>query len=151
MRASDIIELLGLEPLPDEGGYFAQTWLDPHSSAIHYLLVPGDFSAIHRLDGPELWHHYAGAAVDMLLLHPDGTVERPILGVDLASGQRPSVAVPTGTWMGAATCGAWSLMGTTMAPPYNPEGFELGDAVELIARYPSAAEAIPRLVRPSGS
>ena len=151
MRASDIIELLGLEPLPGEGGYFAQTWLDSHSSAIHYLLRPGDFSALHRLDGPELWHHYAGAAVDMLLLHPDGTVETPILGDDLASGQRPNVAVPTGTWMGAATSGAWSLMGTTMAPPYNPGGFELGGAAELIARYPSAAEAIPRLVRPSAS
>ncbi len=147
MRASEVIELLGLEPLPEEGGYFAETWRDPHGSAIYYLVVPGDFSAMHRVDATELWHHYAGAPVDMLLLHPDGSVEEPILGDDLAGGQRPCVAVPAGTWMGASTTGEWALMGTTMAPPYHEDGFELGDAAELTARYPSAAEAIAKLVR----
>lgn len=150
MRASDIIELLGLEPLPDEGGYFAETWRDPHGSAIYYLVVPGDFSAMHRVDAAELWHHYAGAAVEMLLLHPDGTVETPILGSELAAGQRPCVPVPAGTWMGAATTGDWSLLGTTMAPPYHQDGFELGNLEELTAQYPTAAEAIARLVRPPG-
>ena len=147
MRAPDIIELLGLEPLPVEGGYFAETWRDAHGSAIYYLLVPGDFSAMHRVDAAELWHHYSGAAVDMLLLHPDGGVTTPTLGDDLPTGQQPSVTVPAGVWMGATTTGEWSLMGTTMAPPYHEEGFELGDAAELIALYPSAAEAISRLVR----
>ena len=147
MSSSDIIQTLGLEPLPGEGGYFAETWRDAHGSAIYYLVVPGDFSAMHRVDAAELWHHYAGASVEMLLLHPDGAVETPTLGTDLTSGQRPSVAVPAGVWMGAATTGEWSLMGTTMAPPYHEKGFELGDAAELIALYPSAAEAISRLVR----
>lgn len=147
MRASEVIELLGLEPLPDEGGFFAETWRDARGSAIYYLLVPADFSAMHRLDATELWHHYGGAAVEMLLLHPDGSVETPTLGDDLASGRRPCVTVPAGSWMGAATTGEWSLMGTTMAPPYHQEGFELGDADELMARYPSAVEAISRLVR----
>ena len=147
MRSSDIIQLLGLGPLPDEGGYFTETWRDAHSSAIYYLLVPDNFSAMHRLDAAELWHHYAGAAVQMLLLHPDGAVETPTLGTELASGQRPCVIVPAGVWMGASTTGEWSLMGTTMAPPYRPEGFELGNADELMARYPSATEAIARLVR----
>lgn len=151
MRASEIIQLLGLEPLPGEGGYFAETWRDEHGSAIYYLIVPSDFSAMHRVDAPELWHHYAGAAVEMLLLHPDGSATAPILGTDLEQGQRPCVTVPAGVWMGAATTGEWSLMGTTMAPPYHPEGFELGDAAELIARYPSVAETISRLVRRPGS
>ena len=149
MRAAEIIALLGLEPLPGEGGHFAETWRDRHGSAIYYLIRPGDFSAMHRLGGPELWHHYAGAAVDMLLLHPDGAVETPVLGDDLGGRQRPCVAVPAGTWMGAATRGDWSLLGTTMAPPYDPAGFELGDAADLIARYPSAAEAITALTRPA--
>ncbi len=151
MRASEIIELLGLEPLPDEGGFFAETWRDAHGSAIYYLLVPGDFSALHRVDAAELWHHYAGATVEMLLLHPDGRVDTPALGSELTSGQKPCVTVPAGSWMGAATTGEWSLMGTTMAPPYHQEGFELGDADELTARYPSAADAISRLVRRSGA
>ncbi len=147
MRTSDVIELLGLESLPAEGGYFAETWRDAHGSAIYYLVVPGDFSAMHRVDAAELWHHYAGAAVEMLLLHPDGGVTTPVLGKDLEGGQRPCVTVPAGVWMGASTSGAWALMGTTMAPPYHEEGFELGNLEELTAQYPTAAEAIARLVR----
>ena len=88
---------------------------------------PGDFSALHRLSGPELWHHYAGAPVEMLLLEPGGAVSRPMLGDDLGSGQRPMVAVPAGVWMAATTTGDWSLTGATLAPPYDPDGFELGD------------------------
>ena len=148
MRAAEVIALLGLEPLAEEGGHFTETWRDQHGSAIYYLMQPGDFSAMHRVDAPELWHHYAGAAVEMLLLHPDGSVATPTLGDGLEAGERPCAAVPAGVWMGAATTGEWSLVGTTMAPPYTPEGFELGDAVELTALFPAAAGAISRLVRP---
>ena len=151
MRASDIIGLLGLEPLPHEEGYFTETWRDEHSSAIYYLMRSGNFSAMHRQGGPELWHHYAGAAVEMLLLAPDGSIATPTLGDDLGRGQRPCVAVPASTWLGAATTGDWSLVGTTNAPAFEQEGFELGDGAELIACYPAAADAIGRLVRDTGS
>ena len=104
---------------------------------------------MHRLSGPELWHHYAGAAVEMLLLEPGGAVSRPMLGDDLASGQRPMVAVPAGVWMAACTTGDWSLTGATLAPPYDSDGFELGDADELTAVYPEAAADIARFTRRS--
>ena len=151
MRPSDIIGLLGLELLPHDEGYFTETWRDEHSSAIYYLMRSGNFSAMHRQNGPELWHHYAGAPVEMLLLAPDGSISTPTLGDDLGRGQRPCVAVPAGTWLGATTTGDWSLVGTTMAPPFDQEGFELGDGAELIARYPTAADAIGRLVRNAAS
>ncbi len=147
MTADQVIDLLGLEPLPVEGGMWAQTWRDGHGSAIYFLLRPEDFSAMHRLDGPELWHHYAGAAVEMLLLFPDGSVTRPVLGGDLAAGQRPMAAVPAGVWMGAATAGEWSLVGATMAPPYHEDGFEPGVLSDLAGRYPAAAADIAALVR----
>ena len=149
MTADDVAELLGLAPLEPEGGMWTQTWLDQRSSAIYYLMRPGDFSALHRLAGPELWHHYAGAAVEMLLLEPGGTVSRPVLGDDLAHGQRPVVAVPAEVWMAAGTTGGWSLVGTTMAPPFDAAGFELGDAAELADAYPEAAADITRFTRPS--
>lgn len=142
-----MIELLALEPLAGEGGQWAQTWRDGHSSAIYFLLRPDDFSALHRLGGVELWHHYAGAAVEMLLLEPDGTVQRPLLGDDLAAGERPVIAVETGRWMAAGTCGAWSLVGTTMAPPFDGASFELGDRAALSAAHPEAAEDIARFTR----
>ncbi len=148
LTGAEVVALLELEPLPEEGGMWRQVWRDHHSTAIYFLLQPGDFSALHRLDGPEMWHHYWGASVAMLLLHPDGTVDRPVLGPDLVAGQRPFVPVAAQTWMGASTLGEWSLVGTTMAPPYHQDGFELGDAESLVAGYPQAAAEIAALVRP---
>ena len=148
LSGAEVVALLGLEPLEFEGGMWREVWRDEQSTAIYFLLRPGDFSAMHRLDGPELWHHYAGAAVEMLLLGPDGSVERLVLGDDLEAGERPCVVVPAHTWMGAATRGEWSLVGTTMSPPYHHDGFELGDADQLVEQYPSAAGEIAGLVRP---
>jgi len=148
MDADDVIELLGLEPLPQEGGMWTQSWRDERSSAIYFLMRPGDFSALHRLPGPELWHHYAGAAVEMLLLAPDGTVSRPVLGDDLPLGQRPMVAVPAGVWMAATTTGDWSLTGATLAPAYQDDDLDMGDPDELTDAYPEAAADIARFTRP---
>ena len=147
MNADLVIATLGLEPLPEEGGMFRRFWADEHGSAIWFLLRPGDFSALHRLTGAELWHHYAGAPVRMLLLHSDGTVTGPVLGDDLAAGETPVVVVEAGTWMGAETGGDWSLVGATMAPPFQPHMFELGERVALTAGYPEAASDIARLTR----
>lgn len=147
MTGAEVVATLGLVPMPVEGGMWSQTWRDDNGSAIYFLMQPGDFSAMHRLDRPELWHHYAGAHVDMLLLRPDGTVSRPVLGDDLALGQRPFVPVPAGVWMGATTCGDWSLVGTTMAPPFRPEGFELGRLGALAIAYPEVASDLPCFIR----
>lgn len=150
MNADDIAALLGLVPLPDEGGRWRSTWRDEHGSAIYYLMVPDDFSALHRLDATEIWHHYAGDPVEMLLLHPSGAIDRPLLGDDLSGGARPQIAVPGQVWMAATTLGSWSLVGTTMAPPYADDGFELGDRATLTARYPEAADDIVRFLPHAG-
>ncbi len=158
LGAHDVIAALGLEPLAGEGGMWAQSYLDDRCSAIYFLLRPGDFSAMHRVGGVELWHFYAGAPASMLLLGtpasvPDVSaaagdgVSEPVLGADLAAGERPMVSVSAGVWMGAETTGEWSLVGTTMAPPFDAATFELADAAELRAAYPSAAERIARIVR----
>lgn len=147
MTGDEVAAILGLEPLPREGGMWAQTWVDELSTAIYFLMRPGDFSAMHRLHGPEIWHHYAGAPARMVLLHTDGTITRPVLGDDLAAGERPCVVVPPGDWMAAETSGEWTLVGTTMAPPYTQAGFRLGERDDLLARYPEAASDIVRLTR----
>ncbi|MGB5756261.1 MAG: cupin domain-containing protein [Acidimicrobiales bacterium] len=147
LTADEIVDLLALEPLPAEGGMWAQTWLDEHSTAIYFLLRPADFSAFHRLAGPELWHHYCGAAVDLVLLSDDRGIERVDLGTDLRNGERPVVVVPPGTWMAARTTGPWSLVGTTMSPPFDWQSFELGSRHDLLRRFPDAADEIRSLTR----
>jgi len=135
---SDFITHLGLQPLPVEGGLWAQSWRSDTGSAIYYLLVAPEFSAPHRLDRVEVYAHHAGAAAEMLLLHPDGSVERPVLGTDVAAGQRPQVVVPAGTWQATVTRGAWSLLGTVVVPPYTDGCEEFAAASDLALEYPEA-------------
>jgi len=147
VTADEIIATLGLEPLPDEGGMWAQTWIDERSTGIYFLLREGDFSALHRLLSMELYHFYGGDPAEVVVLRPDGTAGRHLLGMDLRAGQRPSVPIAGGVWQGSRTTGEWTLLGTTMAPPFTVEGFELGDRATLIAAYPSMTRTIMALSR----
>ncbi|MGH8925837.1 MAG: cupin domain-containing protein [Acidimicrobiia bacterium] len=142
-----LIADLGLKPLPDEGGMYSQYLADEYSTAIFFLVQQRDFSAMHRLSARETYHFHAGAPLRFLLLNPDGRVERPLLGMDTAAGERPGLSVPAGVWQGSETTGAWSLVGATMAPGYRPEMFELGDREGLTRRYPEASSEIARLTR----
>ncbi|MFB9429896.1 cupin domain-containing protein [Streptoalloteichus tenebrarius] len=149
-EAARIVELLGLRPLPVEGGHWAQTWRDDHGSAIYYLLAAPEFSALHRLAHPEVFAYHAGAPARMFLVGPDRRVEEPVLGPDLAAGQRPQVVVPAGAWQATETLGAWTLLGTFMAPPYTDDAVEFAgaaDLADLAARHPAHAERIRRLSR----
>jgi predicted cupin superfamily sugar epimerase len=147
-EGEQVAELLGLEPLPDEGGLFRRTHIDAHSSAIYFLLIAPEFSAMHRLAATETYHWYAGSPLRLLLLDDDGRVVEPVLGPDLAAGQRPQIVVPAGTWQGSSSAGEWSLVGTTTAPPFDWAGFELGERAALTERYPAAAGRIASLTRP---
>ncbi|WAZ22697.1 cupin domain-containing protein [Streptomyces cinnabarinus] len=159
MTPEDLVTHYNLEPIPREGGLFARTWEGParadgrpSGTAIVALLTaePGDFSALHRLTGDEVWHFYLGDPLEMLLLAPDGSSRTVALGPDILHGQQPQLTVPAGTWMGArvVTGGAWTFFGCTMAPGFTYEDYEHGDAERLVARYPHEAERIVRLCRP---
>ena len=143
----EVAEILGLEPLPEEGGLYRQTWLDEHSTAIYYLLIAPEFSAFHRLPGMEAFHYYGGAPARLTMLHPDRTVTRDVLGIDLRADQRPQVIVPGGVWQGLETLGSWTLCGTTMAPGYRAEDFAVAPAAELLDTWPAAEHDIRRLTR----
>ena len=89
--AEEISDILGLEPLALEGGMWAQTLKDKNSTAIYYLLSKNNFSAMHKLEATEIYHYYAGAPAQMLLLNSAGKTEELVLGLDLYSGHLPHV------------------------------------------------------------
>jgi hypothetical protein len=166
MTAAEIIRLLGLVPLPGEGGYYRETYRSRAridvaclpsgytgsraiSTAIYYLLTPDTFSAMHRLPGDEVYHFYFGDPVEMLQLEEDGSGEVVILGHGLGEGMRPQVVVSGGAWQGSslAAGGRYALLGTTMAPGFDFEDFVAGNRDELCRQYPQFAEKIVRLTR----
>ncbi len=102
---------------------------------------------MHKLESVEVYHYYAGAPAKMLLLDSSGKVEEPVLGSDLDSGHRPQIIVEPGVWQGSKTTGEWTLLGTTMAPPYSQEMFQLADREELLKGWPDSKEKIYELTR----
>lgn len=158
--AESLIRTLALAPLPGEGWWFAETWRSPLTvdtprgrraagTAIWYLVTPPAFSALHRLPFDEVFHWYLGDAVEMLLLAPGGGAQHVRIGPDVANGERPQVRVPGDVWQGTrlAPGGRVALLGTTMAPGFDPSDYAPGDRAELLAGWPDAADAIRALTR----
>lgn len=168
-RVSEIINLLNLKPLTNEGGLFVQThvsteWIPanclseryngrtkPFGTAIFYLLTNDldSFSALHRLPTDEIYHFYLGDPVEMLLLYADGSTRRVILGQDILAGQFVQWVVPRGVWQGSYLLpgGEYALLGTTMAPGFTPDDYEPGERDFLLIQYPQERDLICRLTR----
>jgi uncharacterized protein len=121
MEPDQLIAALGLQPHP-EGGWFAETWREPASTAIYYLLRAGERSAWHRVHLTEVWHFYGGGPLELELRPGD----RHLLGADIPAGQRPQVVVPAGVWQTAVPVGGWTLVGCTVSPAFEFDRFELG-------------------------
>lgn len=129
LTAAEVIALLDLAPHP-EGGWYRETFRDPRQvdgrsvgTAIYFLLEDGQASRWHVVDAAELWHFYVGAPLELRIA--DGVERRVVLGPDVAAGQRPQAVVPTGAWQAARSLGGWSLVGCTVAPGFEFEGFHL--------------------------
>ena len=50
-----------------------------------------------------------------------------VLGVDLATGERPQAVVPADWWQTARSLGDWTLVGCTVAPGFDFSQFELAE------------------------
>lgn len=153
LETQHIATALGLTRLPDEGGLFRQTWKSEAGSAIYFLLTPEEFSALHRIRTDEIWHFYAGDAVEHVQLdRRGGALRRTRLGSNVLGGDCPQLVVSSGVWQGAriaSDIGArgWSLLGCTLAPPWNEREFELGARDTLLRDFPAHADLIRALTR----
>ncbi len=131
MSPEETIQLLELSPHP-EGGYYRRTYENarehdgrPLATSIYYLLKHDERSHWHRIDADELWHYYAGAPLELSIHAAGQSIEKRILGPDLAAGQRPQILVESRIWQAARTLGDWTLVGATVSPGFVFAGFEL--------------------------
>ncbi|HET9020999.1 MAG TPA: cupin domain-containing protein [Ornithinibacter sp.] len=142
--ADQVISRLGMRPIPEEGAWFAAGPRTQNLNAITVLLTdrPDGFSAMHRLAVDEGWQWLAGAPAALLRLRAGGS------GVlNYVDARTSQFLVHKGTWMGASTLGAWTLLSCWCSPAFRPEHFELGRREDLVARYPSYATEIAALTR----
>ena len=131
--AAEVIARLELKPHP-EGGHYRETFRDSRrdvdgrsaSTAIYFLLARGERSHWHRIDAAEVWHYYAGSALNLQIADDAG--QRCIrLGPDLAAGEVPQTIVPAQAWQAAESSGDWTLVGCTVAPGFDFATFELAE------------------------
>jgi uncharacterized protein len=133
MTAEEIIARLGLQPHP-EGGHYREVYRGTPlaegarspGTAIYFLLRAGERSHWHRVvDADEIWHHYAGAPLELSLSEDGRSVRHLRLGTDLALGELPQGVAARNVWQAARSLGAWTLVGCTVSPAFEFAGFEL--------------------------
>jgi predicted cupin superfamily sugar epimerase len=112
-----------------------------------YCNAPFSVSCFHRLVHDEIWHVCGGDPFELILLHPDGSGEKIIMGSNPIHGDKVQWVVPANTWQAGSLVagGRYALFGCTMAPGFSASGFEAAIAGELIARYPVYCKDIIRL------
>ncbi|MEM9585224.1 MAG: cupin domain-containing protein [Pseudomonadota bacterium] len=130
MTADELIDRLALERHP-EGGWYRQTWVAEGTgraagTCIYFLLKQGERSHWHKVDAGEIWHFYAGTPLTLSLSETDqGPAKDLRLGPDFTQGQAPQIIVPEGWWQAANAPDGWALVGCTVSPAFQFEGFEL--------------------------
>ena len=152
-RARELIHLLNLRVLPKESGYLgiigrsAQTVsvagqsLAVQSQNYYMLTRDRPVNYLHRLVPDDTHILIEGGPVDYFIFHPDGRAEKVTLGMDLAAGQRPVIAVPGGCWkaLRLRDGASYALMANTLSPEFTPDRVQIGDGAEWVKRYTGAA------------
>jgi hypothetical protein len=160
-----LVVSLGLIPHP-EGGYYRENYRSSEtvpgnalparfggerafSTAIYYLLGPGDFSAFHRIQSDETWHFYTGCALHIHVLDKAGGYRLIRMGSRPEKGEVFQATVLAGEWFASepADPAGHSFVGCTVAPGFDFRDFELAKAADLSAAYPEHAELIRKRCR----
>lgn len=160
MTPDALVQHLRLQPHA-EGGFYRETYRSPEridctdgasrsaSTGIYYLLCDGAYSTWHRIRSDEMWHFYAGTALQVYELLPDGEMRTHRLGAD----PRDTVfqaTVQGGNWFAAEVADptSFALVGCTVAPGFEFSEFELADTRQLLNTYPAHEALIKRLAKP---
>jgi predicted cupin superfamily sugar epimerase len=136
--AKQIVEMLGLKPHPT-CGFVAETYRSkqqipqqalprtyegsrPFGSVLYFIVTPEAQIRLHRIRSDQMYHHYLGDPLEVLLLYPDGHGDLKVVGSDLAGGMRPQLFIPGGTFhiSRLRKGSSFALLGTTEWPGVEP-------------------------------
>lgn len=125
----------------------------PYASALYFLVTPEAQIVMHRIRSDQLYHHYLGDPLEVLMLYPDGGDAIATVGVehqDLRSDMRPQLLIPGGTFHTSrlkAGAAGWALLASTEWPGVEPPDVEHGDIKALVEAYPNLRETIHSFTR----
>ena len=161
LTADEIRRLLKLEPNAT-CGYVRETYLSklsiapgglpapfadgrPLGSALYFMMTPAAPVKLHRIKNHQLYHHYLGDPIEVLMLHDDGT--HTLGGRRPRPPRRPACAAfHTRQHLSHRAhhrARRWFLGASTEWPGVVPtEDVELGNADVLAASHPDVAAEI---------
>lgn len=144
LTKQEIIERLGLEPHPHEGGYFRRTYESVATSpmfggerrlmsSIFYLLTNDSPSAfLHRNRADIVHYFHLGGPVGYLLIAPSGEVTTVTMGTNLAAGELLQLTVPGGYWKSSKLLqGEYGLISEAVSPGFDYADNELANDQSL--------------------
>ncbi|HEX3891793.1 MAG TPA: cupin domain-containing protein [Terracidiphilus sp.] len=161
-RAQELIRVLHLHVLPGESGYLGligesaqKASIDGRSlavqSQVYYMLTRNrPMNYLHWLAPDDTHILIEGGPVDYFIFHPDGHVEKVVLGRDVAHGERPLVAVPGGCWKALKLHEgvSYALMANALSPEFTPDRVHIGAGPAWIKRFEGKAPwATPAMLR----
>jgi len=152
-RARELIRVLHLQVLPRESGYLgligqsAQTVsvggrsLAVQSQVYYMLTRDRPINYLHWLASDDTHILIEGGPVDYFIFHPNGHVEKVVLGRDVAAGERPVVAVPGGCWKALKLHKgvSYALMANALSPEFTPDRVKIGEGPAWIKRFSDKA------------
>jgi predicted cupin superfamily sugar epimerase len=167
-RARELIQTLHLTVLPKESGYLGiigrsaqMVIVDGRALAVqsqnYYILTrERPINYLHWLVPDDTHILIEGGPVDYFIFHPDGRAEKVTLGLDLAAGQRPVVAVPGGCWkaLRLRDGASYALMANMLSPEFTPDRVKIGAGPDWVKRFAKSApwatpEALRELIGPN--
>ena len=104
-----------------EGGHYVEVFKNQHVSQIYYLLKKNENSHWHRLKKDEILHFYSGDPLEVFTSTDGKNCNSFVLGSD----NNFIFTVSSNTWFAMRSVGSFSLIGCTVAPPFDFEDFEL--------------------------
>ncbi len=148
--------------MPKESGYLGiigvsaqKVKIDGRELAVqsqnYYMLTrERPINYLHWLSPDDTHILIEGGPVDYFIFHPDGHAEKVTLGLDLAAGQRPVVAVPGGCWKALRLHdgASYALMANALSPEFTPDRVKIGAGPDWVKRFTGSAPwATPNALR----
>jgi predicted cupin superfamily sugar epimerase len=156
LSPADVIKLLDLHPHPTCGftneiyrsaltvpqADLPSAYNSPRTLGgfLYFLVTQEARIRLHRIRSDQMYHHYLGDPLEVLLLYPDGKSDVRVVGADLSAGMRPQLLIPGNTFHAGRIRpgGSHALLGTSVWLRAEPSDVEFGDADALAAKYPAA-------------
>ncbi len=165
MTAEQLVKHLELVPHP-EGGFYKEVYRSEtklqgsmlakdmegdrnFSTAIYFLIEKENFSALHKIKSDEIWHFYAGDALEVIEIDDSGVLKLTRVGNKLDQAEVFQYTVKANTWFGSRvkSDGVYSLVGCTVSPGFDFRDFEMAKRNDLLKKFPQHKSIIDQMTR----